>query len=199
MRTAWKGSIRSTCMRHLRAIELACRRSDLRCYLRFASGGGDEFFRWLAVGSMRSAAPALREHDSDRTRHHAAVVTALGLSMRAHRRRQYAPNSDRPVRDAAEAIRSACAARFAQRLVWPLGQNSNAPSACRPANRCSGRQVPRRLRSISSSLPRTRRAAQWISVASNRITALPRRGWAAAGCAPKLPAWLATAAETACP
>ena len=129
----------------------------------------------------------------------AAAVTALGLHMRAHRRRYHAPSADWLVRNAAAASRSACAARFAQRLVWPLIQKSNASSAWRQANRCSGCHVPCRLRPIPSSLARTRRAAERISVASNRITALSRRGWAAAGRPSKLSAWLATAAETACP
>ena len=50
----------------------------------------------------------------------AAAVTALGLSMREHRRRKYAPRADLLLRSAAAARRKAWAARLTQRLVLPL-------------------------------------------------------------------------------
>ena len=45
---------------------------------------------------------------------------ALGLSMREHRRRKYAPNADLLLRGAAAARRNACEARLTTRLVFPL-------------------------------------------------------------------------------
>ena len=50
----------------------------------------------------------------------AAAVTALGLSMREHILRKYAPRADLLLRRAAAARRKAWAARLTTRLVLPL-------------------------------------------------------------------------------
>ena len=59
-------------------------------------------------------------------------MTALGLSVREHRRRKYAPSADWLVRSAAAAGRSACGPSLIsvrlRRIVFACLQSSRAPS-----------------------------------------------------------------------
>ena len=94
-------------------------------------------------------------------------MTALGLSMREHILRKYAPRADLLLRSAAPARRKVWAARLAQRLVWPL---ITLPPVIfvpghRPSQEVKCLMVPKRdmstpISETTASAPATRSASQ---------------------------------------